>query len=720
VARRTRLRAVRRASRPGAQLGTVNGDRLAFCFGVHNHQPIGNFDHVIADAVAQAYHPFLERLVARREVRLTVHCTGSLLEWLRDHAAPTFELLATVTARGQVELLTGGFYEPILAAVPDHDKTGQIQRLTAFLLSSFGVRPRGMWLAERVWEPHLPRVLAAAGVEYVLVDDRHFALAGLEPDGLDGYYMTEEQGDSLRVFPIDQRLRYLIPFGEVAASLEYLAQRRGRVSAVTVVDDGEKFGTWPGTHRRVYGEGWLDRFFDGLLATDWLELTTFGDVVDRLAPTGRVYLPTASYREMGEWALPVSAACFLEEARAEVEKLPRGVELASLLRGGFWRHFLAKYPETGDAYWKMLRLSRAIQSERERAPEDPQLVEAQTALWRGQANDAYWHGVFGGCYLPHLRRAVRGALLEAERRLDSVVDTPMPVWTREDGNGDGREEIYVRTRALAVTLNPELGGTVTELGCYARCLDVADVLARRPETYHRRVRVGDSRNAPSAVRTIHDASTPKEAGLEALLAYDDLRRASLLDALFDAPAAGDGPLDPVAPWAGARIVLGAERFDSAVKETDHGVEVTLTRNAGLSLQVEKRLTVHEATLQARYRLAARTRVTGRWAVQWNLALTAGDAPGRYLTAPGHPSLGSTGRIGEAEGVSLVDEWVGLEARLEWSPSAEVAWGPVQTVSLSEDGFERIYQGLAVLIVWPVDLVPAEERILDVQLTMTPA
>jgi 4-alpha-glucanotransferase len=140
-------------------------DRLAFCLGVHNHQPIGNFDHVMVEATERAYRPFLEQLDQRPEVRLSVHCTGSLREWLREHSPRTFDLLGTLAARGQVELLTGGFYEPILAVLPDLDKIGQIERLTTFLKSHFGVRPRGMWLAERVWEPHLPRVLSEAGVE---------------------------------------------------------------------------------------------------------------------------------------------------------------------------------------------------------------------------------------------------------------------------------------------------------------------------------------------------------------------------------------------------------------------------------------------------------------------------------------------------------------------------------------------------------------------------
>ena len=249
---------------------TSGGERLALCFGVHNHQPVGNFEHVLHEATERSYRPFLERLERRPEVRLTTHWTGSLLEWVREHAASTFDLLGTLVARGQVELLTGGYFEPILAILPDHDKRGQIERLTAFIKAHFGVRPRGMWLAERVWEPHLPRSLREAGVEYVLVDDSHFALAGLDPDDLGGYFLTEEQGSVLAVFPISYRLRYLIPFREVDETLEYLAERRGTVPALTMVDDGEKFGVWPETYAHVYERGWLDSFLDRLLATPWI------------------------------------------------------------------------------------------------------------------------------------------------------------------------------------------------------------------------------------------------------------------------------------------------------------------------------------------------------------------------------------------------------------------------------------------------------------------
>ena len=695
-------------------------ERLCFCFGVHDHQPIGNFDHVLVDATERAYRPFLDRLHARPEVRLSVHCTGSLLEWLRAHAPGSFDLLGALAARGQVELLTGGFYEPILATLPDPDKRGQIERLSAFLKTHFGVRPRGMWLAERVWEPHLPRILADAGVEYVLLDDSHFAQTGLDVDALGGYYLTEEQGAVVRVFPISQRLRYLIPFAEVEAVLEHLAERRGRVPAVTMVDDGEKFGAWPGTHAHVFEKGWLDRFFDRLLATEWLELATLGEVCDRMPATGRVYLPTASYREMGEWALPPDAGQLLERAKHALAALPDGERFTALLRGGFWRSFLVKYPEVADTYWKMLRLSREVHAALATTPSDARLLAAREALWRGQANDAYWHGVFGGCYLPHLRRAVKSALLDCERRLAEAQGGSDSAWSSEDGNGDGRREVFVRTPALAVTLNPELGGAVTEIGYLPAPLDVADVLARRPEAYHDQVRVASRSPEGTQVRTIHDTPAPKVAGLETSLAYDELRRASLLEAWFDGP---ETPLDPLAPWEGARLRLFGERLDCAGRAVEGGVAVSLMR-AGAApgpVGVEKLVTVAGASLGARYRLRSVESggVNGRFAVQWNLALTAGDAEGRYLTLPDRPSLGSAGRARGLTSVSLVDEWIGVTACLAWRPAAELAWAPVQTVSVSEAGFERIYQGTAFLLAWPVALAPGEGLELSVELTVGP-
>jgi 4-alpha-glucanotransferase len=693
-------------------------EAVRFLFGVHNHQPSGNFESVIRDATRDAYHPFLEAVRAVPGVVLTVHCSGGLLAFLREKARPTFDLLGRLASEGRVELLTGGFYEPILAMLPDEDKIGQIEALSEFLRSNFGVRPRGMWLAERVWEPQLPKVLRAAGVEFVVVDDAHFALAGLEPEALGGYYRTEEQGASLAVFPISQRLRYLVPFGEPAETVRYLGERHG-AGAVTLFDDGEKFGVWPGTRRLVYEEGWLARFFDALAGAPAIRMSTFSSCLDAMPPAGRVYLPTASYFEMGEWALPAARGEELEEARQRLSALPDGERLARLLRGGFWRNFLVKYPEMGDAYWRMLRLSARVREALERRPDDPRLGAAREDLWRAQGNDAYWHGVFGGAYLPHLRRAAVSALLAAERRLDETVGAPPLSWIRDDLDGDGHSEVAVRTRELAVTLRPDAGGTVTELAFRPHDLDLAGVFTRRREMYHERVKESVVAPAAGEVKTIHGAPEAKETGLAALLEYDVFRRASLLDGLFPSGP----PPDPLSPWAGALVAVGERALSCEIVERAGEVEIVLAlpRLDGLPLGVEKRVRIGAtgAGLRSRHRLTwgGSEPLQGRWATQLNLTLTAGDAPGRYYRLPGSPSLGSRGAISHAKALTLVDEWVGCEVDLAWSEPGDAGWAPIETVSLSEAGFERIYQGSAVLVSWPVRLAPGASW--EVELRIVP-
>ena len=52
---------------------------------------------------------------------------------------------------------------------------------------------------------------------------------------------------------------------------------------------------------------------------------------------------------------------------------------------------------------------------------------------------------------------------------------------------------------------------------------------------------------------------------------------------------------------------------------------------------------------------------------------------------------------------MVDEWLGCEIGLHCARAADIGWAPVETVSLSEAGFERIYQGSSILFAWPLEL-----------------
>jgi len=211
---------------------------------IHAHQPAGNFEDVFERCYQRAYLPFVQHLEKHQRIRAALHYSGPLLSWIEKNRPEYFELLRSLVKRKQVEMVGGGFYEPILAVIPPEDQREQIERLTAYLEEHFGERPSGAWLAERVWEPQLPSILAAAQINYTLVDDFHFLAAGFEPTELFGAYQAEDRGKVVRLFAGQKALRYLVPFGTVEEVIHYLREEAMTHPGGVAVfgDDMEKFG----------------------------------------------------------------------------------------------------------------------------------------------------------------------------------------------------------------------------------------------------------------------------------------------------------------------------------------------------------------------------------------------------------------------------------------------------------------------------------------------
>ena len=200
---------------------------------IHAHQPVGNFDDVIERAYQSSYLPFVQLLSRHPLVRVGLHYSGGLLEWIEARHPEYFKDLNQLVEREQIEMAGGGFYEPILIAIPTEDAREQVERLADYLARHFGKRPRGAWLAERVWEPQLPSLLAPAGVEYTLVDDNHFLSAGFDPGQLFGSFVAEDQGHSVRLIPGLKELRYLIPYRDPEEVIGFFRkaadERAGRI-----------------------------------------------------------------------------------------------------------------------------------------------------------------------------------------------------------------------------------------------------------------------------------------------------------------------------------------------------------------------------------------------------------------------------------------------------------------------------------------------------------
>ena len=665
-----------------------------FILCLHNHQPVDNFDPVFAQAYDDAYKPFIDRIEKRTAIKFVAHYSGPLLEWLDKNRPEFLNRLGKLVEDGRLEIMGGGFYEPIFTMLPDEDAAGQLAMMSDFLSRRFGRRPEGAWLPERVWEAGLVPTLARAGVKYTVLDDLHFRAAGVAPPDLDGAYLTEDRGELLRVFPLHEELRYAIPYKEPQWTIDYLQRFADDAGRRTIVyaDDGEKFGLWPNTKRHVYDEGWLDRFLDALEgAADRVKTVTFSEALN-FGPTRRVYLPSTSYREMGEWSLPAPAQAEYESLSDELKRQNRFEAAKPLLLGGTWRGFKAKYPEANLMYGRMLHVSRKARLAGRR--------DALQELYRAQCNCGYWHGVFGGLHLPHLRGSVYRHLIAAEKLIERNGGASGA--EKIDLDLDGLEDVRLFNPKLNVFITPSSGGHIVELDQRDAGVNLLASLARRKEHYHTKVRQATAANAEA--KSIHDVVVSKVGDLDRHLHYDSHPRASLVDHFF----ALDATLDDVSKgWK----EIGD--FTTAPYEAEPlGVTCALRRagRAGnVAVRIRKDVALAGDEVVVTYNLEADAPLEAIFAVEFNIALLSPKAPDAVVTGPDARTTGALGDRIDGRGVrlSISDQWHGLEVEIVAPRGAEFWAYPVHSVSQSESGFDLSYQSTAILPHWKVKLAPGK-------------
>jgi len=637
---------------------------IRFCFGLHLHQPVGNFGYVFEQHVREVYRPFLEHVRAQSFFPITLHVSGPLLEWLDQHEPSFLDDVADLASDGRVELLLAGFYEPILASLPRADRLTQVAWMRDAIRRRLGAEASGLWLTERVWEPDLAADLHDAGVKFALVDDRHFLASGFARDRLHAPFRTEHDGKQLALFPIDERLRYLIPFQPPEDTVSYLRLLRAKGKPLAVLaDDGEKFGGWPGTREWVYENGWLNRFLKAMrevIESGEVILSRFDDALRDVPSGGLAYLPTASYREMEGWSLPTAAALrflALEEELGDERLKADG----ALVRGAHWRNFLVKYPESNRMHKKMLALSALC---RERGdPPGP-----RRAIGRAQCNDAYWHGVFGGLYLPFLRAEIWRNLAVAESELRSGEELECQ---QLDLDGDGHDELWIHSSRYSALVSPARGGAVEELTRFTLGENLADTLTRRRESYHVTALAAAAKSSTAReAETTESSSAPSIHDIEESLALVELPPADLDDrALFiervlpawtTIESYARGEYEPIA--SAARVPMSAE--------VESGADAVIVTLRSSDDSITKRLTFFpDGSVRAKF--------------TWHASRFPEDA---WFTT---------------------EISVSRPVQLSAGPHATVWEHAIETVAKSERGLDRTLQGTAYLVRWPVHLGSAE-------------
>ncbi|MBN2725566.1 MAG: DUF1926 domain-containing protein [Deltaproteobacteria bacterium] len=792
--------------------------RLLLIF--HNHQPTGNIEDVFRNATSDCYEPLVDTMFDFPELRFSLHTTGPLWNWLEENRPHVFEKMAEMVSRKQLEILGGGFYEPMLAVLPEKDAIGQLTMMRERIKERFNYEAQGLWTAERVWEPDLARIMSMGGYRYTLLDDRHFHSAGLKGE-LDGYYVTEKAGYPLAVFPISQSLRYAIPFqspSDAFNTIVRLAEEKGGNDVVlTYGDDGEKFGVWPGTKNLVWERGWLREFFSILRDnSETVSTSTPSEIMSSTPSKGQIYLPTSSYSEMGEWSLTPDAqddfkalhrildlsgkAVSLYKKKQYIreymiplldllDKIPRkwletylkfmdhggihllkgsrfilsrfekssalvsristllsavedlnpaiegsnillhignemneiisGLEnlvekdipsLESFIQGGIWQGFLSKYHESNLVHKRMLHISSTLNRLELNPPgiDTALLIKARDHLYQAQCNCAYWHGIFGGLYMVHLRHALYHHLLVAEHLMDRYSGLSEDSVVRKDFDADLIDEVILSGPKLFAVVKPSSGAGLFELDLKERYFNLTNVMTRMEEGYHRGfvVRGNDEDSHDDTITIHHHVDYVDESFLEKRI-YDAGPRFSFQDQFL---SASTDIKSFSHDWYSRKYTdIGDFAFGKySISEISDAEKYAVLEKTGLigntKTNISKKFSINGSELKVEYlfSLPSGGHLNCFFASESSFTLLGHNTGNRRMLFNGESPEGTSGMSG-AENIrsnitsmGMKSTYDGFSWEIDWGNiSADVITFPFYSLSKSETGVEMNYQGTSM-------------------------
>jgi 4-alpha-glucanotransferase/alpha-amylase len=317
---------------------------------------------------------------------------------------------------------------------------------------------------------------------------------------------------------------------------------------------------------------------------------------------------------------------------------------------------------------RMLQLSARYHA----LPEAKRTTAMRNELYDAQANDAYWHGLFGGLYLPHLRRAVYNALVRLEALLDRAA--PRPAQSREDFNLDGVEEVFLHNAKVQVIVPLDGHASVGDFDARALAHNFGDSLCRQTEHYYRKLNMQDiEQHAKNhdGIASAHDRVAFKHEIFPEDLEVDSEPRALFVDRLNDITQSGyavqPGPED----------------------------SLCFTGN-----DITKTLTLQRQGIRVGWHFGPLA--TGTFSTRLNIAMPSCDGPaGRFVFMGNVPGgFGQTLDIPVMQEITLDDDVLGGSLVLRTSHPVHLHAIPHFSVSQSEAGFEKIMQAVTLTLSWP--------------------
>lgn len=649
--------------------------KLNLLLGFHSQLP-SSIQKNIEDDSTKNYFNFLTGLIGllnnHQSIKTTLHLSGNLISYLdKKHHAFSSSIRALLD-RNQLELLSGGIYEPIFSFTPKEDRQTQLLLMNRLLNHTYGYTAYGAWITEFSWEPSLAFDLSKSRIQYTCLPKEFFMQAGLDENEISGYFLTEEEGRKIAVFPILYDLNSLInqhpPEEVIKKLLSDTPSEKNPLAVLFYKDDDTDINKL----------NWLKNFFQLIHnSTEQIQTISFNDYYLSNKPKGRIYLGSIQ-----------------DSKTNDMHKN--------------WKRFLLKYHEANLIHKKMLRVSKKINSAKEGKSRFKVIKEminqAQDLLLKGQSNYAYWDSTYGGIYLPQERHNTYSNLIKAENLIDAASKHGSK-WIQVyeiDYDCDGYDEIIIESESQNIYISPGLGGTILEHDYRPKNINITNTISRKKEPYH-------ENNGNSLILKNGN------------LIYDNYLKLNLIDHFLDNNVSLEKcknnnlyhlTKEIIQPYQVEKIKAKEETckitFNTILNLTK------LERSPDIEFIKQYSVRSGDSSLTTEYILKNKVteNIDFTFAVEFNLNITPNYSQDSYFylnadkkNKTPNPELNSYEELKQINQISIFNKQLGLDLTIWCNKSCNIYRYPVETISYNYKKLENIYQGTTILLTWHVALEP---------------
>ena len=375
-------------------------------------------------------------LYAHNNFLFSLHLSGPFFAWLEKQHKEFIEILGELTSRKQIEIIGGGFYEPLFTFIPQSDRIGQIEKLTTEIRKATGKKVRGIKTVYSHWDNSLISSLKNCGIEYIMLDEELIPVK----NPLNRPFIVEELGKTVTVFPVKK------------FNPETLYKNLN--SALQNNNESLLFFTMS---PKEFAENVDSQFFEKLFQSDLLntkiELSTPTKCQKNISPCIKCNIPSSASSEVLKYAL---------EPFVEKNKVTCDI-----------KQFLYTYPVAYSLYCRMIY---ACMINDQCRGDKIRKMNSRELIWEAQNNLPYLYKGINATPDKKIREGLYKNLIKAEKITREVLPVQENSYAIDENNDGINEYIF---KFLNYNAFIQLtGGCIFELDIFANNWNYSSAIRR--------------------------------------------------------------------------------------------------------------------------------------------------------------------------------------------------------------------------------------------------